>query len=340
MANETNMRGGAATVRRAAPDILHARFDAMMRHADGTREGSDPEALHDMRVASRRLRAALDAFAPAYGGGKFRRAMRETKTLTRALGAVRDDDVLLGAMRRYAEGVPEDEAPAVARFIERLEAERGRHREGLLRDLDALDESGYPSRFREAVAEPEKRGPARESGADAGQRIVAAQTAAFYALAPHIENPDAVEELHEMRIAAKRLRYALELFAEPLGPDTGAALASVRAFQEIVGEIHDADVRADLLRDYLRSRILEQADEIAALSATAEGPDAAKEQALSATAEWAAEQTALVAAIARSLATRRERYAHLRDRWQQWEAEGLREQLAALTRRESVAKAA
>ncbi len=308
-----------------------------MRHAAGTREGSDPEALHDMRVASRRLRAALDAFAPLYDGATFRRAVRETKTLTRALGAVRDDDVLRDTLRTYAESVPEDEAPAVARFIERVEAGRESHREVLLRDLDALDEAGYADRFLKAIKSPGKGKAGREHANDAGRRIVAVQTAAFYALAPHLQNPDHVEELHEMRIAAKRLRYALELFAEPLGEGAGPVIAAVREFQEIVGEIHDADVRVDLLTDYLRVRAAEHTDALAALAAEAEGADAAKEQAHATGAEWATESAALVAAIARTAATRRERYAHLRDRWNEWETAGLHAQILALSYEEAAA---
>lgn len=330
MTNDTNVRGTRAALRRVAPAVLAARFETMMRQAAGTREGSDPEALHDMRVASRRLRAALDAFAPLYGGGAFRRAMRETKTLTRALGAVRDDDVLLDTLRTYAESVPQDEAAAVARFVERIAAGREAHRATLLHDLDALDAGGYAKRFGKAMEAPEKGKAGREHADDAGRRIVAGQVAAFYALAPHIEHPDHVEELHEMRIAAKRLRYALELFAEPLGAGTGPVLAAVREFQEIVGEIHDADVRVALLTDYLHTRATEHAHALAALAAEAAGADAAKERAWAAGGEWTAESVALVAAIARTAATRRERYAQLRDRWDGWEAAGLHARMVAL----------
>ncbi len=64
MSDNGRIKDGDASLRKVAPGVLTARFDAMMAHAAGTREGADPEQLHDMRVASRRLRAALDAFAP------------------------------------------------------------------------------------------------------------------------------------------------------------------------------------------------------------------------------------------------------------------------------------
>lgn len=64
---------------------------------------------------------------------------------------------------------------------------------------------------------------------------------------PAIHDPANVEELHNMRIAAKRLRYTLEIFAPSLGPDAGATLKTVEEIQEQLGAIHDCDVLFPLL---------------------------------------------------------------------------------------------
>jgi len=156
MSANRRIKDSDASLRKVAPGVLAARFDAMMAHTTGTREGADPEELHAMRVASRRLRAALDAFASCYKGRAFTRVLHETKTLTRALGTVRDDDVLLGTMRTYAEGIPADEQPALAAFIAHLAETRDTHRAALVRHLDALDADGYTDHFHSAVAHPEK----------------------------------------------------------------------------------------------------------------------------------------------------------------------------------------
>jgi CHAD domain-containing protein len=140
--------------RRVATRVLTERLDALMEHEAGTRLGTDPEDLHDMRVASRRLRAALEAFAVCYRGKQFRRIAKQTKELTDALGGVRDSDVLLGRMAAYAETVPPDERPAISGFIRRIEAERDAHRATMLRALDDLAASGYARRFRTVVAHP------------------------------------------------------------------------------------------------------------------------------------------------------------------------------------------
>lgn len=148
--------GPETTFRRAAERLLTDRLDDLTKHEAGSREGTDPEELHDMRVASRRLRAAVDAFGICYRGKEFRRVARQTKDLTGALGDVRDRDVLLERLDIYAKTVPPDEAPAIALFEQRVRAEREMHRAAMLDHLDALAASGYLRRFRRVVAHPEK----------------------------------------------------------------------------------------------------------------------------------------------------------------------------------------
>jgi len=151
VSHDGKITNGRVRLRKVAPKVLSARFDAMMAYAASTREGVDPEALHDMRVASRRLRAALDALDACYDSGSFRRVAQEAKSLTRALGAVRDEDVLLEGLHAYTESIPEDEQPALTRFVTHLETTRGPHREALVRYLDTLDASKYANRFHRAV---------------------------------------------------------------------------------------------------------------------------------------------------------------------------------------------
>ena len=167
------------------------------------------------------------------------------------------------------------------------------------------------------------------------RRIVAARTEAFFALEHSVGNRDTATELHEMRIAAKRLRYAMELFASALGPDVDWCIDAVKEFQEIVGEIHDADVRAAMLHEYLRGRAGAETDQLIAL-ATEDAEDAralkTRMRAAASAKEWVAEQVALATAIHRTLAGRQERFAHLQERWAAWRVDRLRERLDALSR--------
>jgi CHAD domain-containing protein len=146
--------GPETEFRDAAERMLTERLDALIEHEEGTRAGEDPEELHDMRVASRRLRAAVEAFAGCYHGKQFKQIARQTKELTGTLGAVRDRDVLLERLEAYAATVPPDEVPALAHFIERVQAERETDRATMLRDLDTLAASNYTERFRRVIAHP------------------------------------------------------------------------------------------------------------------------------------------------------------------------------------------
>lgn len=83
------------------------------------------------------------------------------------------------------------------------------------------------------------------------RRILAVRIAEFYAHAPALDDPDAVEALHEMRISAKRLRYTLELFEELFGALGEQQIKRVKQIQEELGHIHDLDVRIELIKEEL-----------------------------------------------------------------------------------------
>ena len=130
--------------------IIGHRFAAMWRHRDGTLAGDD-EAVHDMRVGSRRLRAALDVFAATFHGAEFRRLHRLTARLTDELGGVRDHDVMLLGLRRYRKGTPRDERPGIDDLMNALSAEREVARRRLALFFARLDEARYAERMRALV---------------------------------------------------------------------------------------------------------------------------------------------------------------------------------------------
>ena len=108
----------------------------------GVRADEDPEAVHDMRVALRRLRAALAVAEPFFGRKPFRRASRRVRALARALGQVRDADVLLGHLRERYMVVAEDERIGIEGLIDMIAADRAGARDDLDPVLDEWDEDG------------------------------------------------------------------------------------------------------------------------------------------------------------------------------------------------------
>jgi CHAD domain-containing protein len=122
--------------------MVWTRFEAMWKHREGTIAG-DVEALHDMRVGSRRLRAAVDMAAPICAGKEYTTFRRQTRDLTTALGDVRDRDVLLQTFEALGTATGPEGASAAAALTRLVSAERVVYRERLLAFLDDLESAGY-----------------------------------------------------------------------------------------------------------------------------------------------------------------------------------------------------
>jgi CHAD domain-containing protein len=167
------------------------------------------------------------------------------------------------------------------------------------------------------------------------RKIIATRTDEFFAFAPALADPANVTELHDMRIAAKRLRYALELFADALGPDATACIAQIKEFQDIVGDIHDHDVHADILRAHLKTLAADHASTLADRAMRVEDEIESFKKACHTFITddaWVAEQTAIAAAIARTMRERRQRHTDLVAQWAAWNAAGLHERLHAIAK--------
>jgi CHAD domain-containing protein len=251
-----------------AYDAIGHRAETMVSHLEGVRLGEDIEAVHDMRVWSRRLVAAMRVFGACFPGPEYRSLVREARQVTRRLGAVRDLDVLIDYFARRR---PEAESAAllgIDYLLARLGREREKARKPMLRAMDELIASDYPGRLREYLRDEAQsyalglHPPALSSEVDpktpfrtVAPALLEERYREFYAFEPYVANAEAVTELHEMRIAAKWLRYTMELFAPAYADELKQPLAVVKRFQELLGDLHDADVRLDLLRESIEGRL-------------------------------------------------------------------------------------
>jgi CHAD domain-containing protein len=108
----------------AAARVVTVRADELWTMAERVRRTGDPEAIHDMRVASRRLRASLEVFATCFPGQPRKAVLKDVKGLADALGARRDPDVLLEALAPLRESFGRQDQPGVTALTTALEAER------------------------------------------------------------------------------------------------------------------------------------------------------------------------------------------------------------------------
>jgi CHAD domain-containing protein len=139
--------------RSAAGKILWTRFDEMMSLREAALAGKDIEGVHDMRVASRRLRAALEAFRDVFPKSQFRPMLRDVKRLADALGTVRDLDVMLQRLQSDAQGRPEPEELVLREMAEEMQTQRTLARRELKATIDDLDRNEFPRQFLFTVAQ-------------------------------------------------------------------------------------------------------------------------------------------------------------------------------------------
>ena len=157
--------------------------------------------------------------------------------------------------------------------------------------------------------------------AENARRILAVRMGEFYSYEPVIAIEEAIEPLHDMRIAAKRLRYTLELFEVVFGKLGKQQIERIKAVQEDLGTLHDFDVRIELMTDELRTLTEE---EIAVATNNGGGPNRQNGAAPDV-------RRGLLKLLSREKAARRERYHAFVARWNNLRAEGMRGDLARLS---------
>jgi CHAD domain-containing protein len=106
--------------RDAAAAAVAVRAEEVFELREGVLDTSDIERVHDMRVATRRLRAVMEVFAPCFPKAEHKQALREVKALADALGARRDPDVAIQELQRIEEGLPAADRPGVESLVGEL----------------------------------------------------------------------------------------------------------------------------------------------------------------------------------------------------------------------------
>lgn len=164
------------------------------------------------------------------------------------------------------------------------------------------------------------------------RRILGVRMAEYFSYTRVVPLEHAIEPLHNLRISAKRLRYTLELFAVVFGDLGKVQISRIKAIQGELGELHDHDVRIELILDELQQTSAEQ---IAALGRQLAAAPVADHAAIAATVLRPPPddpRRGLIALLGREHARRSERYQSFRQLWNQQMADGVRVDLARMSR--------
>jgi CHAD domain-containing protein len=216
---------------------IRTQVDLVLAHDPATRLGSDPEALHEMRVATRRLRAYLRAARPMFERAWVDGVRAELSWLRHMLGAVRDVDVFLAYLRAEAATLEGRDRQAIRRVLGRLPAERDAARAEL---GEALQSARYLALL-DQLDEMVRRTPLSESTVDL-RRLVAKEFKKLKRAVDALDAPPGARALHAVRIRGKRARYAAELAEAMIGRRATRFLRAAKAFQDVLGEYQDAVV--------------------------------------------------------------------------------------------------
>lgn len=237
----------------AARKLLGAQGAELFLHWAKVAEDFGAEDIHDLRVASRRLREGLALFAPCFPDRAVARIGKRVKRVTTMLGELRNTDE---ALLYFATLTPEEKAqadPELSRLLAQLEKEREKAQKRLKADLNGLKPGPLKSAWEALLHRPLLFCSSPVDPFQGFSRFadgaIAARAQTIAELRPRALDQADVGAQHQLRIAVKRLRYRLEILEPLFKSGFAGLLRSLKGYQELLGKLHDLDVFAELVRD-------------------------------------------------------------------------------------------
>jgi triphosphatase len=220
---------------------LRRYLAAWLLHEPGARLGDDPEELHDLRIAGRRLDAILrqfQAFLPA----EFLNVRATLKTVLSALGHARDLDVAISELQDFTRKLPKADRMGVEPLKEHLMTERGRARAQMLSILDSIWVQKNFQEMTLLLTAPVAASESADLALHASPGLIRRRFRKLRKRADLLGPESSTEEYHEVRGQVKKLRYALEAVAELYGKPANEVIRALRRWQENLGVQQDAAV--------------------------------------------------------------------------------------------------
>jgi CHAD domain-containing protein len=228
---------------------LRRYLSAWHLHEPGARLGDNPEELHDLRVAARRLDAILRQFRSSLPAS-FLRIRPTLKIVLRALGDSRDLDVALSELKTFSRELPKSDRDSVEPLKRHLVSERGRARARMLSVLDSAsvqkDLQELTSLLTAHSAASQQSSP--ELALNVAPELIRRRYRKVRKGADLLTSDSSIEAYHEVRGYVKKLRYALEAVAVLYGKPADEMLRTLRRWQEKLGVQQDAAVASRRLK--------------------------------------------------------------------------------------------
>jgi CHAD domain-containing protein len=235
-------------------------IDVMAREIPGVISSEDPECLHRMRVASRRLRAALGLLGEQAGMEDARVFFKLVRSVTRRLGEARDIDVQILWLREFLKSRAKNEIPGIERLILRLVQSRTKKQPAIIRLLMKLSDGAVMSdtrtKLESARIDLDMKGCGKDSGNEDLERavkVIGLQIESMMRHSVFLSSPEASDAHHRLRIEIKRLRYAIEIY-RGLYADVeclDSCVSAAKKLQGVLGDLHDADVWISIIPELM-----------------------------------------------------------------------------------------
>lgn len=311
---------GAETLRKLTEDLV--------AEADGVRHSDDIEYIHRMRVASRRIRAALPLFAPCFSESMYKNTYKGVRSITRSLGAARDLDVQIDFLQSYLDSLPDERPPVwyagflppaedrtvlvrtdappagvpalppspgirirmrellwkirvyitgrvalpapredtafqplirpgIECLLLRWNGKRAALHHEVVSSVDAFESSDVADDLLDWCRDQIVSGRLHDTDIhsrftyEAAYRAISRRIEELISFERYIPDPSRIAEHHEMRIAAKRLRYTMEIFSDLYQDGLKKPIQVVKKLQDLLGDMHDCDVWLDVLPGFM-----------------------------------------------------------------------------------------
>src|SRR6266576_2802244 len=229
-----------ATARDVIKFWLAESVASLLHHDPLVRTGRDPEAVHQARVATRKLRSNLRTFGPLLDPEWTEPLRSELGWLAMGLGAVRDREVLLERLRERAKSLPAADQRSAASLLQLLQGEIDELRKKLLADLDSQRYIDLVERLVAAAHSPQTLPDADQPAAGVLPALATTPWRRLRSAVRGLPETPTDPELHRIRILAKRARYAAEPVAPVAGPAASAFARAAAKLQTILGEHQDS----------------------------------------------------------------------------------------------------
>ncbi|HKW69986.1 MAG TPA: CYTH and CHAD domain-containing protein [Candidatus Dormibacteraeota bacterium] len=229
-----------APARDVIRNVLAESVAALLRHDPLVRSGRDPEAVHQARVATRKLRSNLRTFGPLLDPEWTEPLRSELGWLAMGLGAVRDREVLLARLRERAKSLPAGDQKAATALLHLLELEIDELRKKLLADLRSQRYIDLLERLVDAAHSPQTLPDAEQPATTLLPALATSPWRRLRSAVRQLPETPTDPELHRIRILAKRARYAAEAVAPVVGDAAAAFGRAAAKLQTILGEHQDS----------------------------------------------------------------------------------------------------